>query len=103
MEEKFVRKTPAAKVALYCASTSLFCDNLAGVRDMLEQFGLVERKLKELRVKMDERYTIVLMRALPPLFEKFRVAIMTRDALLELEEVKAKVDACGGCDIHSCV
>lgn len=93
LEEKFVRKTPAAKVALYCALTSLSCVNLAGVRDLLEQFGLIVRKLKELQVTMDDdMYTIVLMKALPPSFEQFRVAIMTRDELPELEEVKAKVD-----------
>lgn len=93
LEEKFVRKTPAAKVGLYCALTSLQCTNLAGVRDLLDEFSVIVRKLQELKVTMDnDMYSIVLLRALPASFEQFKVAILTRDALPELEEVKTKVE-----------
>lgn len=64
--EKYMRRTPAAKVALYCALTSLQSENLAGVPDMINQFGTIVRKLKVLKVTMDDdMYSIVLLKALP--------------------------------------
>lgn len=93
LEVHYVRKTPAAKVGLYCELTSIKCDNLAGVRDLMDRFSIIVRKLRDLKVNMDnDMYSIVLLRALPPSFEQFKVAIMTRDALPELDEVKAKVE-----------
>ena len=90
---KFVRKTPAAKVSLYCALTSLKCSDLAGVRELLNQFQVIVRKLKELKVEMDDdMYSIVLLKALPESFEQFKVAIMTRDELPSLDEIKSKVE-----------
>lgn len=93
LEEKFVRKTPAAKVALYSALPSLSCGNWAGVRELMDQFSIIVRKLRELKVNMDDdMYSMVLLRALPSSFEQFKVAIMTRDNLQGLEEIKAKVE-----------
>lgn len=93
LEEKFVRKTPAAKVALYCALTSLQCHDLAGIRDLLDEFGVIVRKLQELSVEMDsDMYSIMLLRALPASFEQFKVALMTRDELPTMEEIKMKVE-----------
>lgn len=91
--DKYVRKTPAAKVSLYCALTSIRCQDLAGVRETLNQFTVIVRKLKELKVEMDDdMYSIVLLKALPDSFEQFKVAIMTRDELPPLDEIRSKVE-----------
>lgn len=93
LREKYVRKTPAAKVALYCALFGLLCDDLAGVKDLLGEFSVIVRKLQELSVEVDsDMYSIMLLRALPATFEQFRVAVMTRDELPTLEEIKMKVE-----------
>lgn len=92
--DKYVRKTPAAKVSLYCALTSIRCPDLAGVRETLNQFTVIVRKLKELNVEMDDdMYSIVLLKALPDSFEQFKVAIMTRDELPSLDERGAQAAA----------
>lgn len=93
LAEKYVRSSPAAKVALYCRLTSLRCETVSGTKELLEEFSVVVRKLRELKVTMDDdMFTIILLRALPPCYEQFRVAVLTRDTLPELSEVQSKVE-----------
>lgn len=54
LRNKFVRKSPAAKVALYCKLTGLKCDNIDNVMKLLSEFDVVVRKLKEIKVKVDD-------------------------------------------------
>lgn len=93
LQKRYVRSTPAAKVALYCDLTNIKCGETSGTKEMVEHFAVIVKKLKELKVTMeDDMYTIILLRALPPAFEQFRVAILTRDSLPELDEVVLKVE-----------
>lgn len=93
LAEKYIRSTPAAKVALYCRLTNLRCDNVTGTKDLLEEFSVVVRKLRELKVNMDDdMYSIILLRALPSSFEQFRVAVLTRDEMPVLIDVQSKVE-----------
>lgn len=93
LESKYIRSTPAAKVALYCRLTNLRCQSVDEAKELLEEFAIVVRKLRELKVTMDDdMYSIILLRALPSSFEQFRVAIMTRDELPSLEDVQSKVE-----------
>lgn len=93
LEKKYVRGTPAAKVALYCELTSLKCNQIGETKEMLDKFSVVVKRIKEQKVVMDDdMYTIILLKALPPNFEQFRVALLTRDALPDLPEVMMKVE-----------
>lgn len=93
LKETYVRKTPAAKVALYCQLVELKCESVNNTMVLLEEFNVVVRKLQDIGVALDdEMYSIILLRALPPSFEQFRIAVLTRDELPKLVEVRAKIE-----------
>lgn len=93
LKDKYVRKTSAARVALYCQLVELKCESVNSTMALLEEFNVVVRKLQQIGVSMDdEMYSIILLRALPSSFEQFRVAVLTRYELPKLDKVRAKIE-----------
>lgn len=92
LKNVFVRKTPAAKVALYKKLINLKCTSISEVNTMVETFTLTVKKLAELKIVIDDEIlAIMLLSALPNSCDHFVIAMETRDSLPSLIELKNKL------------
>lgn len=92
LEKLFYSKGPARKVTLLNQLTGQRMVEGEDVKDHISTFFDIVDKLAEMNIDINaDLLSVMLLQSLPPSYENFRCAIVSRDTLLSPEDLRVKI------------